>query len=120
MPGDALAGHIDGEGFGNERRKLIENVAAHAEMFGPWRLRGIEIEAGALAKVIGRSIGDALAARRGIGADDKQAEFGGEALILAFFHDIGVCAGEAGEEPQHRAGAGLRRDIGGEGHRRAG
>src|SRR5688572_6471035 len=50
MAGDAEAREVDREGTRNNLRQLIHHVVVHLEVLRPRLLRGIEIEAGALAE----------------------------------------------------------------------
>ncbi len=86
-------------------------------------LRRVDVEAGALAEIIVRLVGDVGAARAGVRSDQDQAELGADALVAAFLDDVGVGAGEAGEVPEDWEGsAGLRlgREVDPEGHVGAG
>ncbi|MNY41102.1 hypothetical protein D3C86_1758890 [compost metagenome] len=88
-------------------------------MFGPGLFSGVKVETGALAHLpVGQFVRHVIAARAGVRADDDEPEFGGHAAIFAFFHDVGMGAGEAGKIPQDGAGLmdRLRRHVNRKGH----
>lgn len=124
MAGDRLPPHIRRELRRNDPGQLARDPAFHAEMRRPGRLGGVEVEARALAQVIGRVVGHALATRRGIGHHEDQPELGGEALGAGLLGEVGLGAGEAGQEPEEGELrprlAGSRRQVEAEAHRRAG
>ena len=85
MTEDALAFHVGREVGGDKGVQFASDILVHAEMLVPRRLGGGEIEAGALAEIIGFIIRHARSARAGIGRDDHDAMFGGGALEAGLF-----------------------------------
>ena len=120
MAENALAAHVRREVRRDQLRQFVHNVGIHAIIAVIGRLRRVEIEARALAEapILG-IVGHVGATRRRIGADDDHAMGGGGGAELAFFRDIGVGAGQAGQIPQHRnlGVRGLRRDENRKSHR---
>ena len=102
MAHDPLPVHVGREILGDQRRQLLGDVGVHPVIGRERRLGRIDVEAGALAEIIGLVVGHALAARAGVGRDEDQAELGAGPAILALLGDIGVGAGEPGQIPDHR------------------
>ena len=102
-------------------RQFLDDIRAHAVILRPRRLRRIEIETGAFAElpVAGR-LGNAGAARAGVGRNQHQALFRGQALGPGLDDEGLFVAGQAGEEVQHRHPrlGRLRRQVHRETHRR--
>ena len=65
-----------GKCAGDQRRQLLGDVGVHAVIGRPRRLGRVDVEAGALAEIIGLVVGHVLAARAGVGRDEDQAELG--------------------------------------------
>ncbi len=106
----------------DQRGQLLDHVVVHAVVARPRGLRGVHVEAGAVAEVPGavrvaRHVG---AARAGVGGHDDQAQLGRHALRAGLLHEVLVGAGEPRQPVQHRqAGArllGLRRQVDREHH----
>lgn len=115
----ADAARIGGVEVGfNQCRQFIDDVVVHAKVRGPRCPGGVEVEAGALAEVVGRVVGHVVAARAGVRGDYDQAVFGGVALCAGLGDEILFVAGQAGEPVEHRAGVCfcLRWQIHGEAH----
>ena len=118
VPGDTRA-VIERVVRGEVGGQFCRDVVVHVVVLRPRGLRGVEVEARALAKVVGGVVGDALAARRGVGHDEGEAVLGGVALRPGFLGEVFVGAGEAGEPVEQRHAPTrqrLRRQIGRVGH----
>ena len=124
MAHDRLALHVGRQLRRNQPRQFALEVAAHPVVRSPRRLRGVDIEAGPQAEVVGavRIVRHALAARRGVGRHQHQPELGGDALGAGLHREVLLGAGQPGQEPDHRDLAVLagRRVEDGETHRRSG
>ena len=122
MTGNADAIRICGELFGDDVAQFLRDIAFHAVMLRPRRLRCVEIKPGAGAEVpsVGFA-GNAGLARAGVHRDQHQAELSGVALRSGFDHEGFFGAGQSSEEKQRGNGVifGLRRLINGEAHRQA-
>ena len=110
--------HAQREMGGDQRRKLFADIAVHAVIGVPRRFGSIDIEAGTAAEGPVILVRNILAARAGIGTDDRDAKLGRHAPVFTLFHDIGMGAGQARQVPQHRHRPvlGLRRQVDGKGH----
>ena len=100
--------------------QFVRDIGLHAEVRSPGRLGRIDIEARALAQVIGRIIGHTLAARRGVGRDDDDAVFSGGAIGAGLGGEIVLGAGQARQPDQHRERPLPARREDRQGHRCAG
>ena len=119
MAGDPDPACVDGKFGGDQLWQLIRNIGIHCEMRRPGRLRRIDIEPGALPQIIGLVIGDAVAARAGVGGDEDHAEFSRDALRPRLLRHVVFGAGEAREVIERRARTVLRRQENRAAHRRS-
>ena len=94
------------------------DVVPHPEVRRPGRLRRVDVEPGPLPEVVGRVVGDALAARRGVGEDHRDPLVGRPALRAGLGHRVLVRAGQPRQVPEHRhlPVLRLRRQVDREGH----
>lgn len=67
------------------RGQLARYVAIHVVVLGVGGGCGVEVEAGALGKVVGVVVGDGGAARGGVGEDEGEIVGGGVRDQIAFF-----------------------------------
>ena len=72
-------------------------------MRGPRLLRGIDVEARALAEVVAVGIGHVVASRTGVGTDDGDAVLRRVALRAGLGDEVLLGAGQARQPVQHRA-----------------
>ncbi len=86
----------------DQRRQLVDDVVMHPVVRGPRRLRGVDIEARALAQVVALGIGDLVAARAGVGCDQDHAVLGRVTLRAGLGDEVLLVAGEAAEPVQDR------------------
>jgi hypothetical protein len=102
----------------DQRRQFLADVAAHAVVRGPGRLRSVEIKTGADAEIpllaVARQVEPA---RRGIAGHQHQAQLRRQPLCASFDHEGFFGAGQAREKVQrrHRTLLRLRRQV----HRKA-
>ena len=101
VAGDAETVTADRERRGHEAEQLVDHVPFHREVRRPRCLRRVDVEARALAEVPARIVGHALAARRGVGRDEREAELGAHALRAGLGGHVVLGAGQA-RQVQHR------------------
>ena len=99
---DAHPARVGLEG-GQHQRMQFQQIAVHAVVARPRFLGGVEVEAGAGAEVpavaFSRHVG---AARAGVGRDQDDAQFAGQALGAGLDHEGFFGAGQAGQVEQDR------------------
>ncbi len=118
MPGDPLSVGIQRELGEQQIREIRGDIVPHPEMRRPGILRRVHIETGALAKVIGRVVGHAVAHGRGVWEHQRDARVRGPGLRPGLGHRVLVRACQARQVPQqrHRALCRLRRQVQAERH----
>ena len=118
MPADRA--RITGRAVGfHPRRQLVDDVVVHAVVLCPRIAGGVDVEAGALAQVVGLVIGHVVAARTGVRRHDDDPVLGRIALRAGLGDEVLLVAGQAGEPVQHRqllALPCLRRQVHAHGH----
>jgi hypothetical protein len=112
VPADGAA-IVGGERGLDERGQFLRHVGLHAEVRRPRRLRGIDVEAGALSEVVAVGVGHAFATRAGIGRHENQTKFCTGAAEFAFLGHICMGAGQTRQKPYHWQNLAffMRRDI---------
>src|ERR1035438_2551114 len=101
MPEDRLALGVNWKLRSHQFGKLFRHIAPHAVILRKWRLRGIDIKAGAQPEIIGPGgvTGHAFAARAGVRRNKYQAEFSARFPKFALLRHVGVAAGQARQIP---------------------
>ncbi|MPM95812.1 hypothetical protein SDC9_142967 [bioreactor metagenome] len=112
---DAQTLQVHGQLAADQGQQVVEDVAFHAPVQRPGPGGRVQVEAGAHAKVPAVGLArQARTARAGIGADQGDIEFGGQALGSGLDHEGFFGAGQAGQIEQGRdllAHHGLGRQI---------
>src|SRR5690554_834700 len=120
VAGDRLARRVDRKVFGDELGQFVDDIRVHLIMLGPGLGGGVDVESGALSKVPAiRCIVDFIAARAGVGCNDRHAQLRGQALKAALFGDVLPGAGQSRQKIEHRVRAVARGQEDGKLHRDA-